>query len=150
MTPAEVAAAAFPGSLDDEGGFIPEGAILSAQHKYIKPVLNGLYDGIMEGRYDTLTDEYVKPALACYVRYLLLPSISAQAGTTGVIQPKGASFGSASDKAVAALRRRTRSDAAAMMGRLIGHIESAPEAYPEYNPARNVLNRVSTDAGIIL
>lgn len=150
MTPAEVAASAFPGSLDPEGSFIPLSSIVAAQQKFLKPALNGLYDRIAQGAYGELSEEYVKPALAYYVRYLLLPTISVQVGTTGVIQPKSQTFGSASDKAVAAIRRRTRSDATALMQRLIEHIEALPADYPEYDPAQNVLNRVSTDAGVIL
>ena len=151
MTPREVADIAFEGSLNVvDADFIPEAVILSAQQKFIKPALNGLYDKIMGGGYAALTDEYVKPALAYYVRYLLLPTVSAQVGTVGVIQPKGAHFSSAADKTVAAVRRRTRSDANALMNRLVEHIEALPGDYPEYDPAQNVRNRVSTDAGVVL
>lgn len=150
MTPAEVAAAAFPGSLNGDGSFIPESTILTAQQKFLKPALNGLYGKVIQGSYTALLEEYVKPALAFYVRYLMLPTISAQVGTTGIVQPKSSTFGSASDKAVAAIRRRTRSDATALMKRLTDHIEALPGDYPEYDPAQNVLNRISTDTGIIL
>lgn len=148
MTSGEVAATAFPGSLDEAGTFVAETTILAAQQKFLKPALNGLYDSIEQGSYPELLEEYVKPALAYYVRYLMLPTISAQVGTTGIIQSKSSTFGSASDKTVAAIRRRTRSDASALMKRLIEHIESSD--YPEYDPSQNVLNRVSTDSGIIL
>ncbi len=150
MTPAEVAAAAFPGSLDPEGSFVPVGSIVAAQQKFLKPALNGLYDRLEQGAYSELLEEYVKPALAHYVRYLLLPTIAAQVGTTGVVQPRSSSFGAASDKAVEAIRRRTRSDATALMQRLIEHIETLAADYPEYDPAKNVLNRVSTASGIVL
>ena len=150
MTPAEVATVAFPGSLDPEGSFVPVSSIVAAQQKFLKPALNGLYERLEQGAYVELLEEYVKPALAHYVRYLLLPTISAQVGTTGVVQPRSASFGAASDKAVEAIRRRTRSDAAALMRRLIEHIETLAADYPEYDPAQNVLNRVSTAGGIVL
>lgn len=150
MSPAEVVAAAFPGSLDPDGSFVPVGAIAAAEQKFLKPTLNGLYDRLTEGAYGELLEEYVKPALAHYVRYLLLPTIAAQVGTTGVVQPRSASFGAASDRAVAAVRRRTRSEATALMQRLVEHIEALAAEYPEYDPAQNVLNRVSTVAGIVL
>ena len=96
MTSSEVAEIAFKSSVGISGAdFIPEIAILSAQNKFIRPALNGLYDKIGEGGYTELLDEYVKPALAYYVRYLLLPTISAQVGTVGVIQPKSGNFSSA-------------------------------------------------------
>ena len=150
ISPVEVVAAAFPGSLDPEGSFVPVSSIVAAQQKFLKPAINGLYERLEQGAYGELLEEYVKPALAHYVRYLLLPTISAQVGTTGVVQPRSVSFGAASDRAVDAVRRRTRSDAAALMQRLVEHIEALPADYPEYDPAQNVLNRVSTAAGIVL
>lgn len=151
MSSAEVVAAAFPGSLDDGGGFVPESTIVAAQEKFIKPTLNGLYAALEQGTYPDLLDEYVKPALAAYVRYMMLPAVAANVGTVGIVQPRSTVFTPASDRAVAAVRRRTRADATTLMRRCVEHIETlGSNVYPEYDPLQNVLNRVSVDAGVVL
>ncbi len=148
MTQAEVAAAAFPGSLDPEGAFIPESAIITAQQKFFKPVLGPLYDTLAD--HPELLEEYVKPALAQWVRYLVLPSIAAQVGATGIIAPRGQNFESVSPMAAAALRARTKADARALVRRMIEHIKQNPERYHEYCHEQNVMSRVSTTGNIIL
>lgn len=149
ITPAEVAALAF-GSPPATDGHISESSIISAQHKFIKPVLNGLYDKLLQGEYAALLDEYIKPALAHYVRFLVLPAIATQVGTIGVIQGRGPGFMAADAQTVRRLRRRARADANALMRRAVEHVESLRSDYPEYDPAKNVLNRVSISSDIIL
>ncbi|MDL2319896.1 hypothetical protein LJC45_02050 [Alistipes sp. OttesenSCG-928-B03] len=150
ITPAEVAALAFTSAAEGDVSAISESAIAAAQQKFIKPVLNGLYAALEEGRYPELLVEYVKPALAQYVRYLVLSSVASHVGTAGVIQPRAATFATAPEKSLAALRRRARSDARTLMRRAVEHIETIAADYPEYDPAQNILNRVSIEAGVVL
>ncbi len=148
MTSAEVAALAFPGSLDPDGGFVAEASIIAAQQKFIKPVLNKLYDAL--GNYPELVEQYVKPALAQWVRYMVLPSIAAQVGSTGIIAPRGQNFESVAPMSVSALRRRAKADARALTLRMVEHIEANAVQYPEYDHARNVLTRTSTAGNVVL
>lgn len=148
MTSAEVAARAFPGTLDPEGGFIAEGSILSAQQKFIKPVLGKLYDAL--GSYPEFADDYVKPALAQWVRFVALPAIAAQVGSTGIISPRGQNFESAAPMSITALRTRARADARALMRRMVEYIEENATQFPEYDRRHNVLKRTSTTGNIVL
>lgn len=146
ITPAEVAALAFPGTLDPAGSFINESSIVSAQQKFLKPVLGSLYDKVT----GTLLTDYVKPALAQWVRYLVLPSIAAQVGSTGVIAPRGQNFESVSPMSVAALRARAKADAKALTKRMVEYIEANPAVFSDYKHDENVLSRVSTTGGVVL
>lgn len=148
ITPAEVAALAFPGSLDPHGGFIAESSILSAQQKFLKPVLNRLCDSLEN--YPALLDEYVKPALAQWVRFLVLPSIAAQVGSAGIVAPRGQNFESVSPMSAAALRSRAKADARALTLRMVEYIEAHREEFLEYDPAANVLSRVSATGNVVL
>jgi hypothetical protein len=148
MTSAEVAAMAFPGSLDPEGGFVAEASILAAQQKFLKPVLGELYDAL-EG-HPALLSDYVKPALAQWVRFLVLPSIATQVGSTGIVAPRGQNFESVAPMSAAALRTRAKADARALTRRMVEHIEANTAEYPEYDRAQNVLSRTSTAGSIVL
>ncbi len=148
ITSAEVAAMAFPGSLDPDGSFIAEASILTAQQKFIKPVLNKLYDRL--SNYPDLVNEYVKPALAQWVRFLVLPSIAAQVGSTGIIAPRGQNFESVAPMSAAALRSRTKADARALSRRMVEYIEDHASEFPEYDHTLNILSRTSTTGNVVL
>lgn len=148
MTSRQVAELVFPRTQNPD--FVPQSTVAAAEQKFIEPVLNGLYAAMVDGRYPELAEEYVRPALALYVKYLMLPTLAAQAGSLGVIQPRGTNFEAADSSALHALRRRTRADALALMRRAVSRVESAPSEYPEYDPGRNVLRRVAMDSNVVL
>ena len=142
MTPHEVVEIAFRGVEAMDENMIGEAPILTAQYKFIRPVLGKLYEALLEGKYPELLNGYVKAPLAHYVKWLLLPRLSVQCGGIGVVQFKGENFSAAGDGAFAMLRQQVRSDAQALMKRVIERIESALEEFPEYDPEQNVLRRV--------
>ncbi len=150
MTPSEVAALAFGGENNVRMEFVTEAAIVTAQHRFLRPLLGTLYGALEGGRYPQLLDGYVKAALAQWVKFLILPALSAQTGVMGVVQYEGPGFSGAGDKALNRLLRRTRSDAYALTDSLVEHIESSPAAYPEYDPSENIRNTVSIAGGIVL
>ena len=51
---------------------VPQAVIAEAQYKFIKPVLNGLYEQLLADAHSELCELYVKPALAYYVKYLII------------------------------------------------------------------------------
>lgn len=146
----EVAELAFGGNENVRQEHISYAAICSAQRKFIKPVLGALYDAVAEGEYAALLDEYIKPALAGYVKYMALPTISAQVGVAGVVQYDGAEFDKAGDKAFARVLSRIKNEADALAQVMIDHIEAHAEQYPEYSASDNIKNRVSMSGNIIL
>lgn len=151
ITPAEIAEMAFGGVENVASGALGEGTIASAQNRYVKPVLGaGLYAALEQGRYPELLDEWIKPALAQFVKFTVLPSLSAQIGTLGVVMYEGVGFTPADKEAVKLLLRRVRTDAESLLAAAVDHIESVPAKYPEYVENENVKNRVSMIGGVML
>ena len=150
ITPGEVLEMAFASPEGAESGHISESVIVSAQRKFIRPVINGLFDKLEQGEYEPLLTGYIKPPLAYYVKFLVLPMLSAHVGSLGVVQSRGATFLPADAATLAALRRQTRSDANALMRIAVEHIEVNRTAYPEYDPARNILHRASIASQVVL
>ncbi len=150
ITPAQVAETAFRAPDFITADAVPEATILAAQQKFIRPVLGGLYEKLCAGEYPDFLSEYLLPPLALYVKMLMLPSLSVQAGAAGVVEVDSKNLSRAGDTRLRYAVRRLRSDASALMKRAVGQIESDPDAYPEYDARRNVLNRRSIEGRIVL
>lgn len=104
---------------------ITPAAIISAEQKYLAPVVGGAMIGALaEEKYIKLYEDYVAPALALYVRY--------------VVDGQGA------PTAKSILQRGRQ-----MMRRLSDHLEENHSQYPEYEPSENILIRCSLDGGIV-
>lgn len=143
ITPHEVVEIAFRGMEAVDENVIGEAPIVTAQYKFIRPVLGKLYEALLEGKYPELLNGYLKAPLAHYVKWLLLPRLSIQCGGIGVVQFKGENFSAAENGELSMLRQQVRSDAQALMKRAVERIESAPDEFPEYDPEQNVLHRIS-------
>ncbi len=151
ITPAQVAEAAFRAPDFITHDAVPEATILAAQQKFIRPVLgDALYEKLCAEEYPELLSEYILPPLALYVKLLMLPSLSVQAGTAGVVEVNSKNLARVGDAKLRYAVRRLRSDASALMKRVVEHIESDPAAFPEYNVRRNVLSRCSIDGQVVL
>lgn len=150
ITKQEIVNIAFHGNLPLDDSAVGEATIIAAQHKFIKPVVNGLYPQLLENQYPVLLDDFIKPALAYYVKLLVIPTLSANVGSLGIVRWKGDNFTPANQKYVSALRKNTRSEATALMRRAVEHIESTPAAYPEYDPSQNILKTTNISSNIVL
>ncbi len=152
ITPQQVAGDAFrtPDMMPPQA--VSEATILAAQQKYIVPVLGAaLCAAMARGTRSELLTDYVQPALALYVKMLMMPSLALQTGPAGVAELNSRNLARAGEGKLHAAVRRLQGDALALMRRATDHIESAPVgAYPEYDPELNILNRCSTDGGVVL
>lgn len=151
IRPPEVAALAFGGTERLNPSLIDEAAILAAQQKFLYPVVGAaLYDALGQGRYPALMETYVRPALALWVRWLILPQLAAQAGSAGVVGCTAPGLEPVSTRALGDLRMSARSQAAALMHVLVEELEADAKRYPEYDPAKNILNRITLDGNLVL
>ncbi len=151
ITPAQVAEAAFraPDFIQPEA--VGEATILAAQQKFVRPVLgDALYEAVCRGDYPDLLADMIVPPLALYVKMLMLPSLAVQAGGAGVVEVHSKNLARAGNAKLHSALRRLRGDALALMRRAVRHIEASPAGYPEYDPALNILNRYSTEGGLVL
>lgn len=150
ITRQEVMELAFADSPSMNVSRISEAAVLTAQRKFIAPVLGGLYKRAVAGETPQLTDSYIKPALALYVKLLLLPTLANSIGMLGIVHHKGGTFVPADGDSLVALKKRVRADADTLLRRAVEYIEANSREFPEYNATQNPLNRVSISAGVVL
>lgn len=150
ITAEEVVKLAFGESQGVEPEDIGVSSILSAQQKFIKPVVNNLWNRLLVGGDSKLLESYIKPALACYVKYMVLPKLQLSVGSMGIVQHRSSHFVTASDSQLRELRRSVKKDADALMRRAVEEIERNSNLYPEYERAKNILNRCSISSGVIL
>lgn len=151
ITPAEVAVKAFGGEENISVELITETAILAAQKRYILPVLGKpLWAALERGEYSELLSDWVKPALALYVKYSVLPAVAAQTGALGVVRYSGEGFVPADDKSFQRMLRGVRIEADALLDATAEFIESALVFFPEYNSTENIRNNISIIGGVVL
>ena len=154
ITATEVVALAFP-----DKNFLP-GKILSshitvAQEGFLRPAMGDDFylHLINDSHSDTETDlvnNYLKPALAMYVRYIILPDVIAHMSNTGlqVVQPLGTI--AASDRQAGTLRDQAKENAAILMDYAIRFIEKNPTSFPLYSFCETVQATTRILGGVIM
>lgn len=150
ITAAEVVKIAFANSPGMDPSAINEATILAAQQKFIKPVVGKVYQKLENGDANSLLEDYVKPALAYCTKILAIPTLASIPGNMGILAHKSDNFAFASEKSILALKKQARTDANAFLQELTDHLEKNPEKYPEYDTDQNVLNRISTNLGVVI
>ncbi|MFI3306544.1 MAG: DUF6712 family protein [Rikenellaceae bacterium] len=123
--------------------------ITAAEQRYIRPALgDDLYEALMRGEYAELTSEYVAPALAMYVRYLVIPDISVKLNDLGAQAIHGEHLSSATIEERREARMQTRDDADTLLSGMLRHLQANNDAYPEYQEMKR--KRTKIIGGIIL
>lgn len=88
IIPDEVLSLAFSADDPIEPAHVRPARIEAAQLRYIRPAFgDGMYRSMEQERYDTFVDQYIKPALAHFVRYELIAELAVRAGDSGVVRP---------------------------------------------------------------
>lgn len=150
ITATEVVKLAFGGSQRVRTEEISDAIIISAQQKFITPVIGDLFEAICNGRYSDLLENYIKEPLALYIKYLLIPNFTTQVGMVGVVQHFGEGYKGADTKSLRRLLKSVKSDAQILLDTAIELIEANPTDYPEYEKQNNVRNRVKIGGQIVL
>ena len=150
ITAAEVLETAFPSNEYVPEGMIVPARIETAQLGFLRPVFGKLYDKLGEEPYAAFCRTYIKPALAYYVRYLMVDEQCAAIGAAGVRQNKSAYTEAVPDSRLHRLRRQARNDADTLLDKAIDYVENNPVMFPEYDPKENIRRRVLIKGGFIL
>ena len=150
ITAAEVLETAFPSNEYVPEGMIVPARIETAQLGFLRPVFGKLYDKLGEEPYAAFCRTYIKPALAYYVRYLMVDEQCAAIGAAGVRQNKSAYTEAVPDSRLHRLRRQARNDADTLLDKAIDYVENNPAMVPEYDPKENIRRRVLIKGGFIL
>ncbi len=123
---------------------IPQAVIAEAQYKFIRPVLNGLYDELLAGAHNELCELYVKPALAYYVKYLMITQYS---GYLTLMQSTAAQ---AAVVVADRLRAETLARASTLLNLCVSIVEASSDDYPAYSPAKNIRNKTRIIGGFVI
>jgi hypothetical protein len=151
ITPAQVVQLAFKAPDFIREDMICEATILAAEQKFIRPVLGDpLCDALLAGKYPALLTDYVKPSLALYIKMEMTVALAIQTGAAGVVELNSRNLARATDAKTRAATQRLGGEAGLLMVRAVRHIEANPKKYPEYNPADNIMHRMSIRGGIVL
>lgn len=149
ITPAEVVSLAFAPTNHVRTAQITEVEILAAQQKYLAPVFGRLWERLCAGEYTDFANEYIKPALAQYVKARTLPSL-ASVTASGVVQHISATTKRATDDDLLRTVRAVYDTAATLRRRAIEYVESNPQQFPEYDRSQNILNHTRIESGVVL
>jgi|GEM_PF-3842438 len=90
ITPDEVLVYAFSPREKITPGSIRYSKIDVAQERFIRPVLGEeMFDNLAQGKFRPFVNEYIKPALAHYVRYGVISEFSIRMGDDGAVLIQG-------------------------------------------------------------
>ena len=90
ITPRQVVDLAFGEAEYLSEQAVSDADIVAATSRYVVPIVGEeLAERLAEGEYSELLNEYVAPALAAAVRYMIQPLISLRTGDSGLVAPKG-------------------------------------------------------------
>ena len=115
ISSAEALSLAFTPAEFQREELIPAVTIETAQLRYLKPAFGPLYDCLNEPRYEAFVERYVKPALACYVRALVIDARAAAVGPSGIVQARTQYTEAAPAEAAGRLRRQALRDAETLL-----------------------------------
>lgn len=146
----EVLTLAFSAFDHATADLINEMKIIAAQERHIRPVFGKLYEAMSDGKYEAFIAEYIKPALAFYVRHSALPDICVKVGNNGSQIPYTAHSNAASDKQREALRSQAMDDANSLLNIAIRHVEENQSLFPEYVKTDNAKNKGVMNGGIYI
>lgn len=122
---------------------ITENDILVAESRHVCPVLGeALVAALARGEYEALRSDYVVPAVAAWVRYIVEPHLAERCSHCSATSSK--------DEELLGLRlAHLRRHAQSLTRRLSDVLNRNEASYAEHNPEVNPLNHCSIDGGIV-
>ena len=150
ITNNDVVALAFDGAEYVSPQSITPVDIAVATTRFIAPIVgSSLLEALGEGRYPTLLEEYVAPALAMGVRVVVQPSLNVRLTTAGLTAPNSSTTSAASTAASTEISRSIANRLRYLCHRLSDHLEYLAEEYAEYDSDSNPLKRCCIYGGVV-
>ena len=94
-------------------------------------------------------DGYLAAPIALFVRLLVQPRLDIRTGQCGTTAPKGSSGQPAADTPLRARQQALRTEARTLLRRASEYLSDHRDEFPEYDPARDILKRCSTDGCLV-
>ena len=150
ITPAQALRRAFTPDEPLPPATIDEAAVAAAEHRYIVPVIGkALHEKLLSGAHAEFRDGYLAAPIALFVRLLVQPRLDIRTGQCGTTAPKGSSGQPAADTPLRVRQRALRTEARTLLRRASEYLSDHRDEFPEYDPARDILKRCSTDGCLV-
>lgn len=154
ITASEVIEIAFPNYKFDTAR-IKDAVIEVAELQHIKPALTKdlykkLVTGNITGKYATLLNEYIKKALAYFVKYECLPDVIIDLANAGAFQNNSEFASAAPDRMLGDLREATLVQARVLMDNAMEYIEDNEDDFPEYKEEDDPNKTTTIIGGLVL
>ena len=146
----EVLSAAFSPVERMSAGVVSDAVIEAAQLRYIKPVFGALYDRFVDGEYADFVSDYLRDALAYYVKADMAVGMTVQFGGGGMFRPKNDFATSATADDAENVRRVAKRTADMLLDRAVMVVEADTEAFPEYVKSHNIRRRITLRGGVVI
>ena len=132
ITAQEVIELAFAENSNMREESIPKTTIGIAEIKYIRPAFGAMY-ALLADKYSDFTDEFIKPALAYFVKCEVMSSIAIDMSNSGVAVTNPQYQNAASDKQRQRLYDSEMSKAKTLLDYALSHIAVHSEEFPDYS-----------------
>lgn len=150
ITPSQALRLAF-----GDGGYLPPGIvgqadIAAAEARYIVPVIGPqLYEKLRAGGHPEFVTGYLAAPAALFTRVLIQPRLDIRTDPGGATAPYTQYARPAGTEACRRQRRALLAQARTLLRRAARHLAANPEAFPEYDPDHDILNRCSLDGNLV-
>lgn len=148
ITAQEVIDIAFASNTNMSPESISDVVIHIAERKYIKPALGGLYDELQTKQYHKFAEEYIKPALAYFVKCEVMPSLAVSLGNNGIALASPQYMTSATDKQRQMLYDSELHKANLLLNEAVEYIHKHIEDFPMFNSVQR--KQKTSNCGFIL
>ena len=150
ITPVQVVRLAFAPDDCLTPDAVAESDIAAAEARYLVPVIGeALHQRLLKAQDRTFVDDFLAAPVALFTRALIQPRLDIRAGRGGTTAPKSDKTVAAGDAARRSMRAAVLTEARTLLRRAVARIEAAPAAFPEYDPAQNVLKHCSLDGKLV-
>lgn len=149
ITPSEVLEIAFDDRLRVPADSINPAQILAAEAQYIQPIFGDIYTAMQQDQLVDFVNDYIKPALAVYVKVLQLPLLGVVQGTLGLSYAATHKDLELTDDKIEMIRAQLLSDANALLKRAVRYVKDNEHEFSQYEDAKT-LSATFLAGGIIL
>lgn len=129
---------------------LAEADITAAEERYLAPVLGpALHEKLLAGGYPSFVADYLAAPVALFTRALIQPRLDIRTDRGGATAPSTAYARPADAEARRRQRRALLAEARILLRRAARHLADHRDAFPEYDPDNDPLNRCSLDGHLV-
>ena len=150
ITPDETIELAFAPHDQIDPAILTDTRIEAAQLKFLQPALKKFYTALTGGLHEAFCREFIKPALAYYVKYHIFLHLSVRIGNDGIIRLQPVESRPADASEIARLRRESRETARLLLDKALTHLKTHADDFPEFDAQECRPRRPRINNGIVI